>query len=330
MNKGVWTIAAAALAALMMFGCQQGGGAPEGKETSDKKLRIAVIPKGSTHEFWKSVQAGANEAGSELDVEVIWKGPMKEDDREDQIKVVEDFVAQGVDGIVLAPLDDTALRIPVTQAQGANIPVLIIDSGLKDVDTVSFVATDNFEAGKSAGQKMLDLLPNGGRLLVLRYQEGSASTHEREEGFLSVVKGVSKVAIVSDNQYAGATTETAQAASERLIERFREGSGVGFDAVYCPNESSTFGMLRALQDAGLAGKVRFVGFDSSTKLVEGLEKGEIDALVVQNPFLMGKLGVEAMVKHLKKESVEKRVDTGAKVVDKANMTDPEIARLIGR
>lgn len=331
MKRHAWVstlIAAGALA--MLAGCQSGGEAKTGEgEATGKKFQIAVIPKGATHEFWKAIHAGADEAAAANGAEVIWKGPLKEDDREDQIKVVEDFVAKGVDGIVLAPLDDTALRTPVMAAQKEGIPVLIIDSALKEVETVSFVATDNKAAGKSGGEKLLTMLPNGGKVILLRYQEGSASTSEREAGFLEAMAGATNVTMLSDNQYAGPTTESAQAASEKLIDRFRNPDGtVQFEAVFCPNESSTFGMLRALQNAGLAGKVRFVGFDSSPKLVEALGTGEINALVVQNPFLMGKTGVEMMIKHLKGETVEKRVDSGAKVVDKANMADPEIAKLI--
>ena len=166
-----------ALAALVLAGCGAKSESPapdaSGTTTSAAKLRLAVIPKGSTHEFWKSVKAGADEAAAELgNVEVIWKGPQKENDREDQIKVVEDFVTQKVDGIVLAPLDDTALRLPVTDAQSAGIPVLIIDSGLKEVDTVSFVATDNFAAGKKGGEHLVASLGEGPKkVILLRYQE---------------------------------------------------------------------------------------------------------------------------------------------------------------
>lgn len=174
--------------------------------------------------------------------------------------------------------------------------MLIIDSGLKDVDTVSFVATDNFAAGRMAGEKMADVFEvKDARVALLRYLEGSASTTERENGFLEGVKKNPRVQVVSSDQFAGATTETAQKASENIIARFKNPSGgVQFDGVFCPNESSTFGMLRALQDAGLAGKVRFFGFDSSPKLLESLQAGEIDGLVVQDPFKIGYLGVLIM------------------------------------
>lgn len=310
----------------LFVGCQGG----EGQDTasSEGNLLIAVIPKGTTHEFWKSVHAGAEDAADELGVEVIWKGPLKEDDREEQIKVVEHFTTQRVDGIVLAPLDDTALRAPVQNAQRSGIPVLIFDSGLKDVETVSFVATDNFAAGELAGGRMIELLGGRGRVILLRYQEGSASTHEREEGFLEALRAAPGIQVISQEQYAGATTESAQKAGENLIARFRKDGQFAVDGIFCPNESSTFGMLRALQDAGLAGGVRFVGFDSSDKMIQALRDGHLDALVVQNPRKMGYLAVKSMVAHLRGEAVEKRIDTGATLVTRENLADPQVAALL--
>lgn len=301
------------------------GGKPGG---SGGKLQIAVIPKGATHEFWKAIHAGAQKAGDELGVDIIWKGPLKEDDREDQIKVVEDFTTRKVSGIVLAPLDDTALRTPVDTAQKAGIPVVIIDSGLKDIKTASFVATDNFKAGQMAGERMVELLGGKGNVIMLRYQEGSASTTDRENGFLDAVKKSPGIKIVSDNQYAGATTETAQTASESMLQRFAPGGTAQFDGIYTPNESSTFGMLRALQNAQLAGKVKFVGFDSSELLIKGIQDNQIHALVIQNPEKMGYLGVKTLVESIQGKKVEERIDTGAMVIDAKNLATPEVQQLI--
>jgi len=304
-------------------------GAPEPGKAAAGKKRIAVIPKGSTHEFWKAVHAGAETAGQELGLEIIWKGPLKEDDRDSQIKVVEDFTAQAVDGIVLAPLDDTALRAPVMQAQTSNIPIVIIDSDLKDVDVVSFVATDNFKGGQMAGEEMVRLLGGKGKVVMLRYQEGSASTRQREEGFLDAIKKASGIIVVSENQYAGATTETAQRAAENLLAPLKTKEGApSIDGIFTPNESSTFGMLRTLQDIDWADKVKLIGFDASPKLVEALADDQVMALVVQNPFNMGYLGVKAMADRLAGKSPEARIDTGATLVTRSNMQDPAIAKLI--
>jgi len=294
---------------------------------SEKKLRIAVVPKGTTHEFWKAVHAGTAKAAKELNVEVIWKGPLKEDDLKSQVDLVQSFTAQGVAGMVLAPLNDSALVAPVRASVKAGVPVVIFDSDLKGTDHTSFVATDNVAAGRLAGEKLGSLLGGKGNVVLLRYQEGSASTHNREEGFLEAIRKFPEIKLVSDNQYGGATTESAFAASENLLLAQNAGKGQ-LQGAFCPNESTTFGMLLALEKAGLAGKLRFIGFDSSTKLIEGVRAGKIDGLVLQNPFNMGYLAVKTLVAHLKKEKVESRIDTGASLIDKANMEQPEMKALL--
>ncbi len=187
------------------------------EQTGPAKTTIAVIPKGTTHEFWKSIHAGAVKAQRELDIEIIWKGPLKEDDREDQIALVENFISRGVSGIVLAPLDDTALRVPVANAVSSGIPVVIIDSGLQSDDFISFVATDNYRGGRLAGADMAQRMNQKGKVIMLRYQEGSASTMKREQGFLDAIGEHSDIEIVSSNQHGGATTESAYQASENLL-----------------------------------------------------------------------------------------------------------------
>jgi len=300
----------------------------EAGEGSEKPA-IAVIPKGMTHQFWKSVHAGAMKAAAELDVEIIWKGPFKEDDRESQIKVVEDLVTRGVAGIVLAPLDNAALRVPVLNAARSGIPVAIIDSHLQGEDYISYIATDNFAAGKKAARRLAELLAGKGKIVMLRCMEGSASTMEREEGFLEEMKAFPGIEIASSNQYGGATTESAYQASENLLAPFTDAGGVlTLNGIFCPNESTTFGMLRALQDGGHAGKVFYVGFDSSDKLIQALAQGEIHGLVIQDPFQMGYLGVQSIMQFLHGQEVVKKVDTGSVVATRENMENPDVARLL--
>jgi ribose transport system substrate-binding protein len=308
------------------------GCTPNGRPASDntkKKLTIAVIPKGTTHEFWKSIHAGSNKAASELtaqgtDVEVIWKGPLREDDREQQIQVVEGFAAQGVSGI-LAPLDNRALVRPVSDAGRAGVPTVIIDSGLESNDFVSFVATDNRKGGSLAAERMGQLLNGKGKVLVLRYAEGSASTTEREEGFIETIKQkFPDIELVSTDQYAGATRDTAKRASENLLNKFAD----VVQGIFTPNESSTVGMLLALEDIGKAGKISFVGFDTAQNLIDALNKNELHGIVAQNPFNMGYLGVRTMVDKLLGKPVEKKIDTGVMLVTKENMQTPEVQALL--
>jgi ribose transport system substrate-binding protein len=288
--------------------------------------RIAVIPKGTTHVFWKSVEAGAKKAGEELNAEIIWKGPLKENDRAGQIQVVQQFVSQGVNGIVLAPLDFKALVGPVKAATDKKMPVVIFDSALEGSpgrDFVSFAATDNTKGGTLGGQELARLLNNKGKVVLLRYQVGSASTDDREKGFLDAVKRAGEISIISDNRYAGATSGEAKSQALNMIDDVRKADGV-----FCPNESSTLGMLLALQQEGLSGKIKFVGFDASPPLLEALKKSEIHALVVQNPRKMGYLAVKTLVQHLNGEKVDAVIDTGCALVTRANLETAEIKALL--
>jgi ribose transport system substrate-binding protein len=298
-----------------------------GFAVAQPKMKIAVIPKGTTHIFWKSVEAGARQAGKELGVEIVWKGPLKENDRAQQIAIVEQFVTEGVTGIVLAPLDNTALQRPVAAAMQKKIPVVIFDSGLKGEagkDYVSFVATDNKKGGNLGGDHLAKLLGGKGNVVLLRYQVGSASTMEREEGFLEGIRKISGLRITVDNRYAGATAGEAKTASMNIIDRLKEANGI-----FCPNESSTFGMLLALRQMNLAGKIRFIGFDTSPPLIEALQSGEIDALVAQDPTLMGYQGVKTLVAKLQGKEVPKTIDTGVRLITRDNLNTPEIKKLLG-
>lgn len=324
-------IAAAALAAASgSAACGDRGGGPSpggsGGPAAGPALRIAVIPKGTTHEFWKAVHAGAVKASREHGVEIVWKGPIKEDDLKQQIDLVQSFTGQGVSGIVLAPLDENGLKGAVQGAVRSKVPVVVFDSALAGQDHVSFVATDNVAAGRLAGERMVKILSGKGRVVVLRYQEGSASTAMRERGFLEAARA-GGLEIVSDAQYGGATTESAMATSESLL--LAQGAADGkVDGIFCPNESTTFGMLLALDKTGLARKVKLVGFDASDKLVKALEDGRIDSLVVQDPFRMGYLAVGTMVRHLRGEKVEAVIDTGARLVEQATMNEPAVRALL--
>lgn len=304
-----------ATAAAACTGSGPAPASPKGRTT------IAVIPKGTTHEYWKGVHAGALRAARELDVDLLWQGPLKEDDREEQIKVVDTITARGVQGILLAPLDDKALRAPVRNAVRAGIAVALFDSALDSHDAISLIETNNYNGGRMAGEHLASLLGGRGKVMMLRLHEGSASTTKREQGFLDAVAKIPGLTVVSSNQYAGATMEGAFKASENVLGAVRAASG-GVDGIFTPNESTTFGMLRALQNANLAGRIRFVGFDSSEKQLQAMRDGQLDALVVQNPVAMGYLGVKTLVTHLKGQSVEKTIDTGATLVTKANMDDP--------
>jgi len=300
-----------------------GGAAPAAGGGGGKVLQIAVIPKGTSHEYWKSIHAGAMKAQQELTakgtpVNILWKGPESEGDRNGQISIVENFVTQKVNGMVLAPLDKDALKGSVADAAGHKIPVVIIDSALTGSDYASFCATDNEKGGTLAGERLAKLLNGKGNVIVLAYALGSASTEAREKGFLDAVKKYPGITVLSSNQYGGPTTEVAQKTSENLLARY----GAQVSGVFASNETNTRGMRNALKEKNLLGKVKFVGFDAAPDLVDTLKAGDMQGLVVQNPFKMGELGVTTLVDAIGGKTVPKSVDTGVALVTPETLTDP--------
>jgi ribose transport system substrate-binding protein len=312
---------------LLVAGC--GGGAGPAGGSGASTMTLAMIPKGTSHVFWQMVHGGGEKAAQELGIQLVWRGPLREDDRESQVTEVENAVARGVSGIALAPLDETALVGPVSSAMKAKIPVVIFDSGLKGSDYVSFVATDNDAGGKLAGDHVVKALNGKGRALLLRYAEGHDSTTRREEGFLAALKTSPGIEIASSNQYLGADVEGAYKRSEAILSGLKDGKGgLTVDAIFTPNESTSFALLRVLQDNGWAGKVRFVGFDASDNLIKGLRDGHIDGLVVQDPVRMGYLAIKTLHDHIKGQPIERRIDTGARLVTRDMMDTPEIKELL--
>ncbi|MDI1318881.1 MAG: substrate-binding domain-containing protein [bacterium] len=292
---------------------------------------IAVIPKGTTHEYWKAVQAGTVKAQRELaaagvSVNVIYKGPLKEDDREQQVQVVENFIGRRVSAIVISPLDANALIAPLATAVQGNIPVLTIDSGVNSPLASCYIATDNREGGRVAARTLAGLVGSHGRVLMLRNAVGSANTEEREEGFLEVMKKeFPGIKLVSTDQHGGVSRDNAYRTSQNLLNRF----GRELDGVFACNQPTTAGLLLALRDAGLAGgKINFVGFDSGAVELLALKAGDISALMVQDPFRMGYLGVKNAVAVLRGESVPKLIDTGVTVVTRENIDQPAIHDLV--
>lgn len=295
-----------------------------GTNVQAKKYKIAVIPKGTTHVFWKTVHAGAVKAAQENDVEIIWQGPLVESDRAEQIKIIQNFISRKVDAICLAPLDNKAMVRPVKMAVKSKIPVIIFDSSLAWDGYTSFVATDNFQGGYLCGKLLGKCLDGKGNVIMMRYMVGSASTDEREKGFLKAMQEFKGIKLVSTNQYAGATAVTAQKKAQSLLARFRN----KFDGVYCPNESSTYGMLRALEIAKLAGKVKFVGFDTSKPLIDAIKEGKLEGVAAQQAFMMGFKAVEAAVNKLNGKKVPKVIDTGVMILTKANLNDKKAQELL--
>ncbi len=318
---------ALALAAIFA-GCNgsssTGAAGGDGKRT----YRIAVIPKGTSHEFWYSVHAGAQRADDEFEeVEITWRGPQGEGDTAQQIAIFENFIADGYDGICLAPLDAVALRAKVNEAIAAGIPVVIFDSGLQDMsDVVSYVATDNHRGGHRAGEYLAELLGGQGRVILMRYMINSLSTEQREAGFLEAMAEYDGIEFISKDRYAGADELAAIREAENLLSNH----GDDVDGIFCPNQSTASGMLTVLQrdSRGLAGKIKFVGFDSGDNIVAGLRSGDLHATILQDPVTMGYEAVRVMYDHLRGEDVPSELPIPEELATTDNLDEERIREVI--
>ncbi len=292
-----------------------------------KKFRIAVVPKGTSHQYWKSVEAGVRRAEKEFDIEATFKGPTGEGDAAEQIKIVENFLADGYDGICLAPLDAIALRQPVDQALASKTAVIIFDSDLANSKGItSFVATNNFRGGQRAGEYLAKLLGEKGRVILMRYDSHSASTVAREKGFLDAIEKFKGIQLLSADKNGGPDEASSVKLGEQLLDNF----GDQVDGIFCPNESTASGMLIALErdPKHLAGKVKFVGFDSSDNLVRGLKTGHLQATVLQDPVQMGYDSIRTIVEKLKGKDVAARIEVPEVLATTENLADPKIDRLL--
>ena len=349
-----------AASALVLSGC------------SSRKVeyRIGVVPKGLTHEFWQSIHRGAERAAADLEreegivVDIVWDGPSKESDAQEQIKIIRQMRNQGINGLVLAPQDSKAMVPAVQECVEKKVPVVVIDSGLdasvlldhpdfrtKEVATtnkdgqaievvhknetpliVKYVATNNYHGGEVAAEELVKLLEKDGktepRVILFRYQVGSESTDQREQGFLDRIEKFNaagkKIQVISKDKYAGATVETAEKTADPLVRAHRDD---GIDGIFAVNESAATGMLNALRSQKLNRKIRLVGFDSSEPLLQAVREGDVDGLIVQDPYRMGYLGVWTLIKYLKGFDVDldhTQLGTGEVYLTRDNINTDEM------
>ena len=287
------------------------------------KALYAVIPKGQAHVFWQTIHAGAAAEAKEAGVDIDWNGPAQETDYTRQITIVDDFTNRHVDGIVLAPNDQEALVPAIRRAKQAGIPLTVIDSGVNSEDYVSFIATDNYGGGVMGGRRLAEILGKHGEVAMIAVAPGSASTLAREQGFKDTLAtefpGVKLVAW----QYG-----MAQYAQSLLVTEDILTAHPRLDGIFASNESSTVGAVQAVKARGLAKKIKIVGFDSSPSLLDDLRAGNIDSLVLQNPFQMGYQGLKALLDYKAGRTPPKRLDLTPTLVTNENLNEPKIQELV--
>lgn len=288
-----------------------------------------MIPKGTTHVFWRAVHCGAARADQDFaDVEIVWKAPTGENDVAGQIALFESFVADGYDGICIAPQDSRAFEEPIRSATAKGLAVVVFDSPLErcDLGVVSTVASDNRRGGATAGAELARLVGDSGDVVLLRYMVGSCSTRAREEGCLEELARHPLVRVISYDLHAGPDEAAAVATSERLLATF----GDRMAGVFCPNESTLSGFLTAVQrdPRPEVKRIRVVGFDSSQRIADALRSGALDATVVQDPVKMGHSAVATLRSHLLGEGTQAVVETQETLITRANVDEPAMVRLL--
>lgn len=322
-----------ALACALLAGC---GKSPDSAtpaangsaQSTAKKITLAAVPKATTHSYWKAAEAGARRAASEFGVELEWQGPLDDSKVADQIGIFNNLAASGLQGILLAPCDDKALAPHVRSAAKRGLPIAIFDSpldGKQGADYINFVSTDNKAAGATAAKTLADLIGaapgHGGQVLMIRFTEGSASTRLREEGFIARLATAPGLKLAAQ-QFTDGSMAGAQRVAETLLGNYVKNGKLELAGVFASNQPTaegTYNALKALRDKGVEVTAKVVGFDDSALLVQGLQNGVIDALVVQDPEKMGYLGVKSLVDHLNGKPVEAYIDTGVTVKTKTDV-----------
>ncbi|MEM8671049.1 MAG: substrate-binding domain-containing protein [Planctomycetota bacterium] len=311
----------------LLIGCGSSSSDSAQGSADGDTLRIAVIPKGTSHEFWKSVHYGAQMAANEIgNVEILWKGPVKESNTSSQIEMVKNMITNRVDGIALAPNQKESLVDAVEESISEGIPVVIFDSGLNEgPEIIGYVATDNYKGGQLAAEQMADAIGGKGNVILLRYIAGSESTEQREQGFLDRIAEYPDITVVSSDQRGGDNTTESKEKVDQLLQIHGEDLA-GIFAVCEPNANGT---LEALRNAGVNGKVKLIAFDPSDALIEALGDGSCSGIVLQDPVEMGYQSVMTLVAAIEGDKPEESfISTGEYVATPENMNEDDISGLL--
>ncbi len=319
MKNAIWIVLLGVLAGVLV------GVGMFRKGRTDGSRKIGVVPKETVSVYWEGVRQGALQAGREEGYDILWNGPEVETDRERQVQIVEDMMAQKVAGIVLAPSDRKALVPVVEKVHERGIPCVIVDSGVDTENILSYMATDNYQGGVLAAQRMGQILDGEGRIIIVRWTPNSASTDARLAGFTETLAREHPEIQIVDAQYPSPpTTDKARDVTDDMLTRNPD-----IDGIFACNATTAGGALTALRNADQGQRrIKMIGFDAWPMVVDGLEKGDLDSLIIQNPFKMGYEGVKAIVRHVQGQTVPKEVDTGVELITQDRLADPKVRELL--
>ena len=285
------------------------------EQEAGQRHRVALVAKSTQTEFWLSVFAGAQAAAAEYNMELTTMGPETEEDYETQNRMIAEVVESGAEALVFSAIDFTRNAAAVDAAGQAGVKVVSIDSGVDSDQVGTYIGTDNYAAGRMAAQAALEGVE--GELVVglVNYDESTANGQERERGVRDALAESGRARVA-----ASVTTlveaERARADTADLLRNNPE-----INVVIAFNEPTSVGAAQAVAGLRLADEVFLVGFDSNVATIDGLQEGYVDALIVQNPYAMGYLGVESAYRLLSGQggALETTVDTSTQIVNRGNL-----------
>ena len=314
-QKRIRFLLLAVILLISMTGC--------GKEAETQKVRVAMIVKSTESAFWKSVFAGARAAATEYNMDVSFDGPASEEDYETQNEMVKQAMDEGVDVIIFSAVDYNANAEIIDQAAQRGIRIVVIDSDVNSRQVSCRIGTNNLQAGVKAAEAALDTEAEELYIGIVNYDVNSANGQQRELGFRQTVEQDPRVKDITTINVLSTTEDARAGTKEMLLADSRINVVVTF------NEWTSLGVGWAIWDLNRADRVQVVAFDSNVVSVGMLETGEVDALIVQNPYAMGYLGVETAANLMNGQTGGPSVvDTATTIVTRENMYDPECQKIL--
>ena len=308
MKRNSLAAACALLAALLLSGCAADA-------VGSEQHTVALVAKSTETEFWLSVFAGAEAAATEYNLKLSISGPETEEDYEAQNRMVAEAVAAGAEALVFSAIDYENNASAIDDAARAGVKIVAIDSSVASDMVSTYIGTDNYAAGQMAAQAALDRVEGELVVGIVNYDISSANGQERERGAVALLNESGRAEVVAVINTLAEAGQARDDTADMLAEHPEINVLLAF------NEPTSVGAAEAVSELGLSESVFLVGFDSNVATVDGLQEGSVDALVVQNPYAMGYLGVESAYKLLsgQGDSLESTVDTSTQVVDRENI-----------
>jgi ribose transport system substrate-binding protein len=314
---GITALAAA------LTGCSADANDAAGGGVSGDKPYIAIVSKGFQHQFWQAVKQGAEKAATEFNVTITFDGPDTESDVDQQIQMLQTALDKNPAAIGFAALDSQAAGPLLQQAKDSNIPVVAFDSGVDSDIPVTTASTDNKAAAAEAAKQMADLIGHEGKVALVVHDQTSVTGVDRRDGFIEYMKANEPKITIVDTQYGGGDQAKSADLAKAIIAANPDLKGM-----YGSNEGSAIGVVQAVKELDMAGKLTIVGFDSGKAQIDAINDGLMAGAITQNPVGIGYETVKAAVAAIKGEKLPKTIDTGFYWYDKTNIDSDKIKAVI--